>query len=181
MSLSKSSLTRALRSKITTQNPRVYGEAGHALAGATRNVTSARITSHNPYTSNFHTRQVRSVKISQFAKHSKKRNSSLLQISVFNPFATPPPPLVKLQRTPFDDMLNNITTHLTSVPRLRQKSTNTLPPFPHASLRVRSLALGEIRTCQSGQAVYPQLSVRGAWCFQLIAAGVDARQEEPCA
>ena len=41
----KSSLTRALRSKATTRNSRVFGEASHALAGTTRNVTSTGINS----------------------------------------------------------------------------------------------------------------------------------------
>ena len=44
MTLSKSSLTRVLRSKFTIPNPRPFGEAGHALTGTTRNVTSAGTT-----------------------------------------------------------------------------------------------------------------------------------------
>lgn len=129
----KSSMTRALRSKISTRHPGAFSEAGHALVGTTRNVTSAGITSKLSSPSDF-------IPEGKF----NFRNSSIFpRRESHTPFPdfrtqTPLPPVshasakMNGRQTPFDVLLNNLTHHLTSTP-ISGRSPQI--PYLHSLLR----------------------------------------------
>ena len=118
----KSSSTRTLRANIPTQNHRPFGESNRALAGTTRNVTSALLISKlttppiiipqgKPLS--IVSRIVKIVNISQTGTYTPSPiPDSVSQSQISNERADPVP----AQQTPFDILLNNITNHLVSTP-----------------------------------------------------------------
>ena len=129
----KSSLTRALRSKISTRHPGPFSEAGHALAGTTRNVTSAGITSKLSSPSNFTLEGKFNFRNSSICP---RRDSHIPSPDFRSQTSLPPvnhaSGKLNSQQAPFDALLNNLTHHLTSTP-ISGRSPQI--PYLHSLLR----------------------------------------------
>jgi cysteine dioxygenase len=123
----KSSLARALRSHLSTRNSCIFSETAHALGGTTRNVTSTGTPSrHTPSIYN------PQGKLFLIFTNSRILPSSKTASHVFSDFLHPahrlvkPAPTLTKKQTPFDTLLNNLTTHLSSTP-----PSALSPQLPH--------------------------------------------------
>lgn len=184
----KSSLTRALRSKIPTQNPRRFDEANRALAGTTRNVTSAPLTSKLTTPSmiiprgksfSFISQIVKIVKISQTGTHTPFSNPRFpfpkpnFERASQPRTSTPQDPTNAL-RHPTQQHHQSFNQHTT----ILSLSSDSISSLFNASIRIKPLALGQIRTRQSGQTIHPESRLRSPRRFQSPPPRLDAGEEK---